>query len=308
MNLSDKKAYGALILAALFSGALPSIGKFALQHVDPIELLAIRFLIGSIVALPLFIWQYRKHHPSTKDLVHIGLITLMGTIGLLIFYAGLSYTNSLQASFTGSMSGVIVTILGIILLKEHESRSEWLGLSLTILGSLLIVVLPTLLAQSTSTPIHMEGNLLILASIILGSMSAIILKRYYSEMPKLLISCMSIFAGSAVISAILILRPQTTSLSQLIQPAVLLPGVYLALFGSLISSSLSYFGYSTIDASKATLFSYLKPISYIPLSVLWLEESIVPIQLFGLLVIIIGVIIAERHTPTKAVVHIHEHH
>jgi drug/metabolite transporter (DMT)-like permease len=82
--------------------------------------------------------------------------------------------------------------------------------------------------------------------------------------------------------------------------------------GSIVGSLLSIYGFSKIEISEATLFSYLKPFVYIPLAVLWLHESIDMTQIIGLATILIGLMIAEIRKPsnwfTKFFKRSHHHH
>jgi drug/metabolite transporter (DMT)-like permease len=72
---------------------------------------------------------------------------------------------------------------------------------------------------------------------------------------------------------------------------------------ALLSGSLAYFLYQkaqkTIEASEATLFSYLSPLFAIPLAVFWLKEEITIFYLLGAVIVAIGVIIAESKRRKK---------
>ena len=72
----------------------------------------------------------------------------------------------------------------------------------------------------------------------------------------------------------------------------------MGILGSPIAVSLYLYGQDKIEASEATLFSYLQPLIYIPLAVFWLGEKIIPAQLIGLAIIAAGVYLAERR-PSK---------
>ena len=72
----------------------------------------------------------------------------------------------------------------------------------------------------------------------------------------------------------------------------------MAIFGSVIGLIAYIKGQDKIEASEASLFSYLQPLIYLPLGVLLLKENISPQQLIGLGLIIIGVITAEKK-PTQ---------
>ena len=66
---------------------------------------------------------------------------------------------------------------------------------------------------------------------------------------------------------------------------------------AILSGAVAYFLYQkaqkTIEASEATLFSYLSPLFAAPLAVFWLGETITPAFLIGGVIIAMGVFIAE---------------
>ena len=70
--------------------------------------------------------------------------------------------------------------------------------------------------------------------------------------------------------------------------------IYGAIFGSIIGLTTYIKGQDGIEASEASLFTYLQPAIYIPLGYFLLQESASLLQIFSLLIIIFGVYIASR--------------
>jgi len=69
---------------------------------------------------------------------------------------------------------------------------------------------------------------------------------------------------------------------------------YMAIFGSIIGFTAYLKGQEGIEASEATLFSYLQPLVYIPMGIWLLKESVSLIQIISLVIILLGVIVAEK--------------
>ena len=68
----------------------------------------------------------------------------------------------------------------------------------------------------------------------------------------------------------------------------------MAIFGSIIGFTAYLKGQEGIEASEATLFTYLQPLIYIPMGILLLHENVSLIQIISLMIILIGVLIAEK--------------
>ena len=66
---------------------------------------------------------------------------------------------------------------------------------------------------------------------------------------------------------------------------------------AIISGNLAFYlsnkAQKSIEIGEQSLFSYLYPLFSLPLAVLWLGEKVTPIYIFGGIIIIIGVAIAE---------------
>ena len=75
---------------------------------------------------------------------------------------------------------------------------------------------------------------------------------------------------------------------------VLLAVLYMSLFGSIIGLTAYIKGQDGMEASEASLFTYLQPLVYIPLSVLWLHEQLTLTMLVAMVLIGIGVYSAEK--------------
>jgi len=145
----------------------------------------------------------------------------------------------------------------------------------------------------------LQGNFLILAAMLLSGIYYIAAKKYYAGIPKFFITTLSFYVG--LISFAILAFLETPSIdainrvsSDLQHPSVWIAAGYMALFGSIIGLTAYYQGQESIEASEASLFTYLQPAVAIPLGILLLGETIYPAQLIALGLIIIGVFVAEQ--------------
>jgi drug/metabolite transporter (DMT)-like permease len=88
-------------------------------------------------------------------------------------------------------------------------------------------------------------------------------------------------------------NPLSTLSTHLTVPVVLFSVVYMAVFGSIIGATTYLVGQNLIEISEASIFTYLQPVVAIPLSILWLKESLSPITILGMLIIGVGVYLSE---------------
>jgi drug/metabolite transporter (DMT)-like permease len=290
------KAYLALILAQFVWGSLIVVIKPALSYVSASEFLFLRFFIILPIIIPILIHQIKLGHLKREYLPKLGIQQLFTCANLLIFYFALENVSALQASLLITVTPVFVTIAGIFLLKEKEERNELIGLIISTIGATLVASGP--FTEHGSPEFNFWIGVLIF-TVIVDALLIVNFKKRIAPLPK-----MSINAFHIVFSFLfygLISLPQITHTWQqlILHPYVLFAAVFAGLLGSIGASLASVYGFSKIEISEATLFSYIKPIIYIPLSIYWLHESVNLTQIIGLGIIIIGVTYAEIRQPHK---------
>lgn len=293
---SRLKAYLALFTMAVIWGAALPIVKPSLDLVSPYQFLYFRYLIAAPLTLPIFIYYLLKLKLNRKTLLKIFALEFLGTALLLpILYEGLKLTSAIEASFLGATGPIFVILGGIIFLKEREERHEWLGMIISFLGTLILVLEPLLTGRNHTAAFSFTGNLLIIAYNLIYTIYVLLAKKLYQKIPKLFVTSFSY--SIALISFFLFLSffHQSTSLSLLRLAPVAIASGYMAIFGSIIALTLFLFGQNLIEASEASLFTYIQGIVAIPVAWLFLNEMVSPIMILAIIIVALGVYLAERH-------------
>lgn len=293
-----RQAYLALILNAVIWGAALPIVKPALSHVSPYQYLFLRYAIAAVLSLPILILLIKKYRPDLKTLAKIVLLeSLQVTAALSFLYEGLRRTTSLEATLIANAAPIFVILGGVFLLKEKEEKHELAGLILSIAG-VTILTLEPLITGSRNLNFSFTGNLLVLGHNFFWASYVLLAKTHYQKLPKLLIGFVSLWVGLASFAVLnFATGDQLTlfdSLQQLAVPEVLLASAYMAVLGSIVAVPAFIFGNNLIEASEASLFTYLQPLITIPLATLWLHEPINSTIILALILTTTGVAIAEN--------------
>lgn len=298
MTTSRRLAYSALILIAIIWGAAFPIIKPALAIISPMQYLYFRFLVGGLVASPIFLYYYFKIRPKISYLIKVLLIETLGiAIPLLLLYEGLARTTALQASIFGAIGPIFVVLGGIIFLHERESKREWQGLALTLLGSLVLVAEPLLLGLHTDTTVSMTGNLLVLGYDILWAIYALVAKKFYKQKPPIYIGSLTYLTTALIYGIFLNLSNSLPSVYLLTSNiSVLIPVLYMAIPGSILCFALYLYAQSKIEVSEANLFTYLNGVVAIPAAYFILGEAPSWLTVLSILLIAYGVYQAEKKT------------
>ncbi len=297
MNNKRTTAYFALLITTVIWGIAAPVIKYTLQFIQPFSFLFWRFLITSIVFLPLFfIYKKKKKIKLTLNkIIKLSVLGFLGTtFGLSLLFVGFNYTTAIDGSLIYSIAPILVVIGGAIFLKEVVTKMERIGTILAFLGSFIVVIQPLLEGGAFASK-NIYGNILIFISAVSWAAYCLLVRKFEfkEKTDPLILTAIGFFAGSITIIPLFLLE-QSTSFQLLTINHLALPGI---LFMSLLSSVVAYFtynlGYALIEASEAVIFDYLKPLIATPLAVLWLGERITPPFLLGGSIIALGVFLTE---------------
>jgi drug/metabolite transporter (DMT)-like permease len=295
-----KLAYLALLGNVVIWGAALPIVKPALHFITPYYFLQLRYIIASIFMVPLLLFVWPEKHAWKRLVYIIPIETVAVILGLTFLYKGLEYTPALTASLIGSTAPIFVTLGGIFFLHEREEKKEWLGLGLSVLGTLLILFSATGINHLAT---HNYIGLIYLGLYHIANVAYLLLaKRFYHQENKLFVTAIECLVGLIGFSFLAPLLGPTPPVAMLLSnPAVIRAVLYMGILGTPVAVTLLLYGQSKIEVSEASLFTYLQPLIFIPLSVLWLGDRLYPTQLLGLILIVAGVYLAEsrRRRPKQ---------
>jgi len=297
MSKSRRLAYLALLYNALIWGAAFPIIKPVFEFLTPLQYLFFRFLTAGLFALPIFLTYYLRNHPKPAYLLKVWLLELAGlALPILILYEGLARTSALEASLIGATGPIFVVLGGIWFLHERESKREWQGLALSLLGSLILVIAPVF-TQGLDTPVSTIGNLYILGYNIVWAVYAIIAKKFYKTKPPLALGSLTYLGTALLYGLVLSSQHALPSFGFLISNFnVLFPILYMAIPGGIIANIFYLYAASRIEVSEANLFTYLNGIVAIPAAYLLLGERPSLTTLLAVAVITYGVFRAETRS------------
>ena len=179
-NQNELFAYLSIAIAVLLNGTTLTATKICLQHYSAPELMAIRMFISALVFLPFLFTVYKNVRIEKRDIWLILLMILCEPCLYFLFETNaLNYTTSGQACIVSSLEPVLLVIGARIILKERFVRIVYLGLFISIVGSVLLSVLSD---KSEMAPNPLLGNFLELIAIILTDICVITTKYLMEEM------------------------------------------------------------------------------------------------------------------------------
>lgn len=300
--------YLALVIAHLIWGANFVVAKITLEQFPPMSLAFLRFGLACLFLAP-FVWaQIEKTKIRASDLpklIATGILII--TLNITFFFEGISRTSAINASVLTLIIPMFSVLIGWLFLKEKIYLINLGGISLGLLGALIIVGIPQIIS-GTYSPISVIGNLLIIAAsvvFVIGAMlSQNLLKRY---------STLTVTAIAFLVGTITFFAPALREYLQ--NPAWVQSVTFIGILGLIYMTTLSsisaYFlfewGLSKTDIVKADLFQYIEPFIASLLAVSLLGERLSASFLIGAVLILIGVFLGtlakeahhRRHKPHR---------
>ncbi|NOY15157.1 MAG: DMT family transporter [bacterium] len=310
------KAYVYLGITTAIWGVAAVVIKTTLNYLPPVTFLFFRYVLNLIFFLPIFlVWKQKNHIKLHRVITLLALGSLLSASLLLIFF-GFQQTSAIEGTFLSSLSPIFVVVSGALFLKEKITRQEKIGFFITLVGALSITLLPYL--DTTVNPLqHLGGNLMTLAYSVIYSVYFIISKYLlnHKHHPMEIVFF-------TIIGGLIIFWPLSVWEQYLINAPLyhisFLPGkafiglyhlgailnklplgawfglFYMSIFSTILANWTNIKGLELIEASEATIFTYLQPVVTFPVAFIILGESLPAFFLAGALITALGVYITEK--------------
>lgn len=296
------RAFFLLTIVALIWGVAGPVIKLTLQKLPWDIFLSYRFLVSTVIILPFI---RKSHFKMFKKIDNFFLILVYAlsnsTLGLSLLFAGTERTSLVSMSLISLFAPVLTIFAGYYFLKDRVTWLERIGIIVTFLGSFLIIVEPVIKLNGQQG--ELVGNLLVIASLISGTVAAITLKELLRKgLSPVVLANLSFFVG---LVTMLPLSTYFHPLSESIRTISTLPlayhaGVwYMGVFSGTVAYTLANIAQRSIEVSEQAVFGYVYPIISTILAVLILKEGITPLSYFGGGITLVGIFIAEVKRRTR---------
>lgn len=292
---SNAAIYALAILYAIVIGFSFMFTKLALGHADPFDMLAYRFALSfAALAIPVRAGWIRKPPRRQKGRPRLPLL-LVSLVYPTAFFGlqsvGLDAATTSGAGIFSATSPIFALLLGALLLKEQASKLQLLSVLVSAFGLVFMTGISADALRGTSA---VGGGLILLSAVALALYGVLArgLRHSYTAV-ELSYAMMQtgcwFFVGLALVRHL-----AQGTMSALLAPAselgFWLPLLYIAIMSSLVSSWLSNFALTRIEAFKVSLFVNLGNLVSISSGVLIMGDHWSGAQTIGTICMLAGVI------------------
>jgi drug/metabolite transporter (DMT)-like permease len=290
----DLLAYIELTFAMIFLGVMVVTGKVLVASISIFLLLGIRFFIGFVFFSGYLYWQekslkitYTEPPPLTrKEYLILFLQALFGGFLFNVFMLyGLKLSTASATGILTSTTPVFTTLLAFIFLREKITHRKLLAIVIAVIG-VAIVNINT--GDTSILKWNLIGNFFIILAVISGAFLTIYIKKIAHRVTALGMSLVF-----NLFSALLFFPLALWEIFYLPSIHIDMKTCFLILIytisGSIIFTLLWNKGVSKINASTASLFTGIMPISTVILAYTFLSETITVYQLIGMIAILLAI-------------------
>ncbi len=263
----QNKAFIALLVTVLLWGTSFVAIRQSLLSFSPGGLALLRYLIGTLAVLPVYLLLPKRALPTVKDLFVLFLLGFFG-IGMynILLNIGEITTSAAIASFIISQGPVATIILAVFFLHERLTKLSWLGMCVSLLGILVIAY-----AEEQALGYFNQGIFYLIGAIFCTAIYAILQKALLKRFQPLEITAWSIWFGT------LILAFYTPNLLDEIHNKALVDyfwPTFLGIGSGVIGYACLAYGFKHYPASRAISFLFAMP--FVSIIVGWIVLSEMP--------------------------------
>ncbi len=266
--------------------------KITLTVASPLDTLAHRFTIALIGATLLMKFHNVNLTFNLRDLFQILPLAIFYP---LLFFSlqvfGLVHTSSSEAGVIQATVPIFTLVLAGVFLKERSTPIQLIFISLSVSGVIYLLFMKGVEAEIT----NLIGSGFILLSAIASSMYQVFARKLTQRFSLLKLTYIMTLIGFLMFNGMAVSNHMLNGTTkQFFHPFMhlefILSIAYLGILSSLVTSYLSNYVLSKIEASKMSVFSNLATLITIIAGVIFLQEELHFYHIIGSIVIIIGVV------------------
>jgi drug/metabolite transporter (DMT)-like permease len=290
--------YVLLALTAFFWGSSWIVVKSLTADLDPILIATGRFLLVSLMFIPVALWLHLKgERLEGKD---VGMLILLGIFGVVLLYilqySGVNLTTAINASLMTTFNPAVTLLLSSFFLREKIDFKKVAAILIAFLGAFLVITNGDMNFGTKMSDI--TGSILSLLSTCCWAVYTVMSKKAVGSHSAIFLVVYASIFGTMLLLPVALLTPTAPRLLSLsLHDAGWL--FYLAVTCTVFGYFAWSYSLERIDASQAAIFIYLVPLSSILLSYIFLGEHLAPYSALGVLLIFAGVYYSTREGSEK---------
>ncbi|AVT36245.1 DMT family transporter [Plantactinospora sp. BB1] len=281
-----------LMLALLWGSGFLWI-KLALRGFSPVQIVLVRLALGSLVLVPIALHRGLRFPADRKTWAHLFVAALVANaIPYTLFGVGERTVDSGVAGVINATTPLWTALFAFVAGTDRVATwSRGMGLALGFVGTVLIFT-----PWESASEIASWGGVAILAASASYGISYVYMSRFLTNrgIPPIMLSASQLAAGTMLMVLALPLGGLTAPHWRLDAVVSLL---ILGTLGTGVAYVLNYRLISDEGPTLASTTTYLLPVVAVVLGALVVAEPVTVSMVLGMLLVLGGVALTQRHVP-----------
>lgn len=277
--------------SAMIAGASIVATRFVIGQTDPLSLAFYRFALASFCFLPLIVVALREKAVSPRDLVAIAALgTLFFGFFPWAFSASLNYTTAGRGAVGIATIPIATLILSFVFGRESVSIQKIIGVILAFCG--VTVAFSDALMSDDGVGDYLLGDALMLVAAFIAAIYTVFAQPYLQRYGPFVVTGLAMILGALAMATLNITIGNLTGIPSF-SSSGWIAVLFLGIVGGAIQWALYTWALRWISPIRVAIFATLTPISAVILANLILGESLTVWLIFGLILIIAAIFVAN---------------
>ncbi|MDM5330173.1 DMT family transporter [Neobacillus sp. CF12] len=274
----------ALTITAIIWGSGFVASSISLEHFTPYQILAGRFIIGTIILSIIFHKRLKNINKST--IIKGAVLGIFLYLAFALQTVGLQYTTPSKNAFLTAVNVVIVPFIAFVMYKRKIDMYE-------LVGAILAMVGVGILSLKLSADINI-GDLLTLGCAFGFAFHIFYTAKYVKDSDPVSLTLIQMLTAAVIGSLVVVFKGET---SVVIETEGLFSLLYLGVFSTTIAYLLQTVAQKMITETKAAIILSTEAFWGMVFSVAILNEVMTIKMVLGAILILCAIIISETKLP-----------
>ena len=286
-------ALGLPLLAVLIWSMNITVTRYVADYISPVSISFYRWLVAFLILTPFMLGKVWRERQLVVQ--HWKQLAVLGAFGMVLYqglgYTAAHYTTATNMGIINAFIPVFTIFVSMLMLKEIPNRFAVVGSILSFAGLLYVMAQgnPLNLVQSGG---HL-GHVMMVLAVFFYAFYGVFLKKWQLQIP-LMISLYVQIVFALLYHLPFVLWLGLDAIDQHNVGSV----VYAGIFPSLIAPLVWMMAVQMIGPNRTSIFMNLMPVCTAIIANLWLAEAWTIYHSMGGVVILLGILLAQKKVAT----------
>ncbi|SYZ72967.1 putative Uncharacterized transporter AF_0510 [Candidatus Zixiibacteriota bacterium] len=264
--------------------------KAALGYLTPVEIVAVRLLLGTPVLYLVILIKKIDLQWRRSDMILLMAASAVMTAHFLIQAVGLEYTSATNTAWLVATIPIFIAIFSRIFLKEKMTILKFAGISLATLGVLLLVSKGEIYSLGW---LKSTGDWIILSSAVTWTIYTVLTRDLSRRYHPLSVTLLILILPAVILNGY---AASTTPISKLwnLPVSIMLAMAFLGVICLGLAQWVWMEGLARKGATEVGVFIYLEPLVTTAAAIPILDEKLTLFTVIGAILIIGGVYMVQK--------------